>query len=353
MLPRATGLDGGQIYVIKIWLLQILSAALTYGFFLCLGIMTIYTVIQRGLQGNKSRQALLALIMVMLIGATAHLVLYVLLFVFQLQLPGLEDDGRHDRRVQAILLVQTFIRRITYFLSDIIVAWRAWVIWPKSRVVHVVLVFCLVGTFGTSLTLAIWNYKSRFQHRHYQSLAQNFLGTFPLLLTNFVSTALISYKLCYYRQNIKVHLNRAGSSRKTKVEGVLILLMESGWLYLAFWVLLMVGDFGYFGPDFGFEWFQPNISGMYPTAIIFLVSRQMMMGEDLIETEILLSESFTARSAAERTVDQTRSHHGAAATIWFGRRSGTRTVNEGGGRDSIALSLRHPTSTASMKESDS
>jgi hypothetical protein len=25
----------------------------------------------------------------------------------------------------------------------------------------------------------------------------------------------------------------------------------------------MVGDFGYYGPDFGFEWFQPNISVRY------------------------------------------------------------------------------------------
>jgi hypothetical protein len=70
-------------------------------------------------------------------------------------------------------------------------------------------------------------------------------------------------------------MNRSGGN--TQVENVLILLMETGGFYCAFWVrplsfflsfqlltsrqiLLMVGDYGYYGPDFDFEWFQPYIS---------------------------------------------------------------------------------------------
>ncbi len=79
----------------------------------------------------------------------------------------------------------------------------------------------------------------------------------------------------YYRRNVKKYINRPGNANN-KVENVLILLMESGWIYLVFWVrnslfvhccrswdeqiLLMIGDYGYYGGVFEFEWFQPNIS---------------------------------------------------------------------------------------------
>jgi hypothetical protein len=39
----------------------------------------------------------------------------------------------------------------------------------------------------------------------------------------------------YYRRNVKKYMNRSGNSH-TKVEGILILLMETGGFYCAFWV---------------------------------------------------------------------------------------------------------------------
>ncbi|KAJ6567049.1 hypothetical protein B0H19DRAFT_717270 [Mycena capillaripes] len=155
------------------------SMAISYGIFLCIGTMSTYTLIRKGLRGQRAR--------------------------------------------------------------DIIVVWRAWVIWHENRIVHAALA-------------------SEFQHVHYDKFEQNFLGTFGLLVTNFFSTALISYKLWYYRRNVKIYINRQGNGH-TKVESVLILLMETGGIYCIFWILLMVGDFGpYYGPDFEWEWFQPNIS---------------------------------------------------------------------------------------------
>ncbi|KAJ7604138.1 hypothetical protein FB45DRAFT_64564 [Roridomyces roridus] len=314
-IEQGPGLDGQDIYVLKIWLLEITAAAVTYGLFLCIGLMTTYTVIRRGLRKQRPRQALLAIILIMLVGATAHLALYMAWMIVQLPSLAAEYVDR-TMLLNRLGLAQTWIRRLTYFLSDIIVVWRAWVIWPNNRIVHAGLFVCLLATGATSLTLAVFNYNTQFRHKHYHALEQNFLGTFPLLITNFASTALISYKLWYYRQNIKKHLNRAGGS-KTKVESVLILLMESGGLYLAFWILLMVGDFGYYGPDFGFEWFQPNISGLYPTVIILMVSRQMMMSEDLITDGPNLC---TSNPSTERTI------WFASPSAYSTRRSQSRSV---------------------------
>ncbi|KAJ7718971.1 hypothetical protein DFH07DRAFT_761335 [Mycena maculata] len=273
------GLDGQDIYSLKIIMLEITAAALTYGIFLCIGIMSTYTLIRRGLRGQRARQALLAIILIMLLAATTHLSLYVAYFVVQLPSLAAEYVDR-TMLLRSLSITQTWLRRLTYFLSDIIVVWRAWVIWRDNRIVHAGLAVCLIATAATSLTLAVFNYQSQFHGTQYSRDTQNFLGTFGLLVTNFTSTALISYKLWYYRRNIKKHLNRSGGN--TKVENILILLMETGGLYLIFWILLMIGDYGYYGPDFGFEWFQPNISGLYPTIIIFMVSRKMMFDEKVL-----------------------------------------------------------------------
>ncbi|KAJ7071803.1 hypothetical protein B0H15DRAFT_1027677 [Mycena belliarum] len=292
------GLDGQNIYGLKIMFLQLTAAAVSYGLFLCIGIMSSYTLIRKGLRGHHARQLLLAITLTMLLGATAHLGLY--LGFILLQLPTLAAE--YDDPIvllRRLDIAQTCLRRLTYFLSDIIVVWRAWVIWQENRVVHAGLAVCLIATGATSITLLVFNFNSEFHHVVYPTLMKNFLGTFGLLVTNFVATALISYKLWYYRQNVKQYINLTihGS---TKVEGVLILLMESGFFYCIFWILLMLGDFGYYGPDFGFEWFQPNISGIYPTIIIFMVSREMMMSEEVLAP--ITSTTLQGSSRTDRTV---------------------------------------------------
>ncbi|KAJ7184638.1 hypothetical protein C8R46DRAFT_1208822 [Mycena filopes] len=285
------GLDGQDIYALKIIFLELTAAAVTYGMFFVIGTMSTYTLVRRGLRGQRARQALLAITLTMLIAATAHLALYLGLVL--LQFPTLAAEYVDPTvLLQRLDISRTCLRRLTYFLSDIIVCWRAYVLWPDNRIVHAALAFCLVGTGATSLTLLVFNFRSEFHGVHYSRWTQNFLGTFGLLVTNFFVTVLIGYKLWYYRRNVRKYLNRPGNAN-SKVENILILLMESGGLYC---VLLMVGDFGYYGPDFGFEWFQPNISGIYPTIIIFMVSRQMMFSEEVLSNLSLPNSSRTDRT---------------------------------------------------------
>ncbi|KAJ7310632.1 hypothetical protein DFH08DRAFT_944040 [Mycena albidolilacea] len=289
------GLDGQTIYSLKIIFLKLAVAAIFYGLFLCIGIMSSYTLIRKGLRGQRARQALLASTVTMLLASTAHLALYMAYIIVQFPTLAVEyvDPAELMRRLD---ISQTLLRRLTYFLSDVIVVWRAWVIWQENRIVHAALAVCILGTGVTSLTLAVFNIKSEFDGTQYTRDAKNFLGTFGLLVTNFLATALITYKLWYYRRNVKKYMNRSGGGN-TQVENVLILLMETGGFYCAFWILLMVGDYGYYGPDFDFEWFQPYISGIYPTIIIFMVSRQMMLSE-----EVLGNPSLPISNNSERTI---------------------------------------------------
>ncbi|KAJ7765653.1 hypothetical protein B0H16DRAFT_1523868 [Mycena metata] len=288
------GLEGQDIYALKIIFLRLTAAAVSYGIFFCIGTLSSYTLIRRGLHGQRARQALLLISLTMLIAATAHLAVYIGYVLLQFPTLAAEyvDPTVIRRRLNISL---TCLRRLTYFLSDIIVCWRAWVLWPDNRIVHAALAVCMTGTGATTLTLLVFDFKSEFHGVHYSQLTQNFLGTFGLLVTNFFVTVLIGYKLWYYRHNVKKYINRPGN-KNTKVESILILLMESGGLYCAFWILLIVGDFGYYGPDFGCEWFQPNISGIYSTLVIYMVSRQMMFSEEVFSNISVPSLSPTERS---------------------------------------------------------
>ncbi|KAI0687965.1 hypothetical protein C8T65DRAFT_127594 [Cerioporus squamosus] len=99
------------------------------------------------------------------------------------------------------------------------------------------------------------------------------------LVTNIVATTLIAYRAWEHRRIIMSYLR--GSSRRTQVERTLALLVESGLLYCALWVLIVTYElssvFGsYITTAFenGFYYVMEgcivSLIGMYPTLIIIL-----------------------------------------------------------------------------------
>ncbi|THU82852.1 hypothetical protein K435DRAFT_439974 [Dendrothele bispora CBS 962.96] len=60
----------------------------------------------------------------------------------------------------------------------------------------------------------------------------------PPLITHLVTTVLIAYKTYCYYVDIKGNLIASDSSR-TRVQKILVLLIESGFIYCIFWVNFM------------------------------------------------------------------------------------------------------------------
>ncbi|KAF7314991.1 hypothetical protein MIND_00013200 [Mycena indigotica] len=271
---------------LKIRFLNITGEAASYGVFMTVAWLATSSLISKGLRDSPPRQVLFGLTIFTLLATTTHLALHLTSLI--LQLPGivmLDRDINPWVLLRKINVVQTGLRRAIYFISDAIVIWRAWAIWHDNQIVRLVLAFFLLSTFATSLSLYILNIKSILYGAHYPSMLKNFLGTFPLLITNFAATGLIAYKLWYYRANLKKYLSPAAAyasphshSPGPKIERVLILLIESGVVYGILWVVLMVGDFGYYG-DFEMEWFQPNMSALYPVLVILFVAKGKLLSE--------------------------------------------------------------------------
>lgn len=93
---------------------------------------------------------LLAVTLTMFSISTAHLVIHLLWYIIQWPYicATVAPDGyfaRLNRMYESIEL----LGRAQYLISDVIVVWRAWVIWPRNRWVRGSLAFCLLATAGT------------------------------------------------------------------------------------------------------------------------------------------------------------------------------------------------------------
>ncbi|KAI0245814.1 hypothetical protein BJV78DRAFT_1158349 [Lactifluus subvellereus] len=140
-------------------------------------------------------------------------------------------------------------------LGDVVCAWRAIALWKYDRRVVTILSACVLGTFAAciyDLKLAL---KSRPGTQGEQNLEQGKVAMIvvgPMLGTNILSTLLIAWKawcaadIVYVPKNsddstlrelrriMGAHLKKGSPSER--MENVLALLIESGFLYCLLWV---------------------------------------------------------------------------------------------------------------------
>ncbi|KAJ7592284.1 hypothetical protein C8J56DRAFT_886989 [Mycena floridula] len=109
-----------------------------------------------------------------------------------IQLPILGFDPPNiERSLINMDIFGSTMAQLNCLIGDSIVVWRAWMLWTNYPRVHILLCICLLGTFA--------------------------------------------YKVWEYKVEIKQNLGLSHNKR-TKVERVLILLVESGSIYCLLWV---------------------------------------------------------------------------------------------------------------------
>jgi len=121
--------------------------------------------------------------------------------------------------------------------------------------------------------------------------------------TTTVATVLIAIKTWQYRQTIKPMVNSAG--RRSQVEKVMTLLVESGMLYLLFFLVQVIGNIpgveAKNASSFAFLVYSYSTSvivGLYPTIIVVLAHSQHAV-LDAAATQV--STWQVARSASDAT----------------------------------------------------
>ncbi|KAF9031823.1 hypothetical protein BDZ89DRAFT_1131657 [Hymenopellis radicata] len=242
--------------------------ALITGFYAAIVFMSTWILLQKGLRYSYARLALLLTTIIMFGLSTAYVVLFVTFF--KIQFPTLTSESVPDNpdwliaKEQRLYIALLVMRRVSVSLED-----------PKCDVVHMAwqhlvrlyLIIVLLATAATSIATAIMDSLGTLD-----GFSGNLLGTFCLLLTNFSTTVLCAYKVWQYRRFIKMTYGQA-RRKKTLVESILVIVVESGAIYCIFWLLLLLGDFGKtWDSDYALELFMPHFSGIYVALIILVVA---------------------------------------------------------------------------------
>jgi len=187
-------------------------------------------------------------------------------------------------------ILDTFTR-LNYILSDGIVCWRAWSLYPRNMLAKGVLVLCMLGGLAACITSFAFGAEQVLKHKTPSNLTvtaiSNIWFYLPLLFTNIVATLLVGAKFWNYRTAIMVHLFDGKMGQKTPVSRILILLTESGIIYCFFWVLSILSSASIMG-SFAAQMFEcvlPMLPGMYLSVIILVVSLQKSLDMNSIFLE--------------------------------------------------------------------
>ncbi|KAM5536523.1 hypothetical protein V8D89_009800 [Ganoderma adspersum] len=193
--------------------------------------------------------------------------------------------------------VPTGILTINVMLGNAVVWWRVWVVWPRSLLVRGTCFVLLSATLEMGMidtvdscsgaafsTLSVFNLGDVYSGSFYELNPFGLTASVLSLATNAVATALIGCKALKQATSMGSVLALKRSSR---VEKILIFLVESGAIYCVIWVFILIHQAALLGepkvisaPEekvFNtFDYFMKGclipLIGMYPTVIIILVT---------------------------------------------------------------------------------
>lgn len=257
---------------LKLIVADVLVEALWFGVQTVVTIVGIYVLWSRGLRKSFGNKFLLGLIMLLFSLAACSLSLTIWLYMNLFDSLGGTLDVTTIQNNETI--ATTVFQRLAYFISDAIVAWRAWILWDRNIFVKMVIVVCLLGTITATFVqggLAVHEQIHPSGGINVGSGTRTLLFTLPLLLTNLCTTTLIGMKIWEYRRNIMNHL----SGSKTRVHSILLILLESSALYCICWILALLAVLGNVMGPMAIAVIMgsmPYVTSIYPVVVVILVT---------------------------------------------------------------------------------
>ncbi|KAI4518526.1 hypothetical protein K525DRAFT_288316 [Schizophyllum commune Loenen D] len=181
--------------------------------------------------------------------------------------------------------------------ADAVLVWRAWCLWPNSRFVRGILSVCLCGTVvGSTAELSWFYWPTVYNPDVTENNGQFLFRWIPLLITNIVATALFGAKVLHYRKEIKGSLGLF-TPQRTQAEAVLLLLLESGIVYIVFWVC------DYTLATITLSDLIHLVQGIYPTCVLFAAARGTT--DSLLSAQVSKAMRFAGSPAAHEGARET------------------------------------------------
>lgn len=270
---------------VKVGIIAVACQSIVYGVYAMLFMLSTYILLHRGFQ-SRANVALLSATTVMFIVSTAYLILCVVITILELTQTG---NQRYAHTLDQLTVAQVYVPAINSAISDAVVIWRAWVLWEDNRKVMIVPLVLLVGSIAamcTSAGYAICTFVvhdlSSSNHCNLMAMPTEMIAWVLSLATNVATTCLIAYKAWEHRQFIKINFDHG--TVKSKAQGILSLLVESGTIFCILWIIGISTNASFMvnsrltkalsAGDAIADTSEIHLMGIYPTIIILLVTFQ-------------------------------------------------------------------------------
>ncbi|KAG7086930.1 hypothetical protein E1B28_002846 [Marasmius oreades] len=273
---NANYLTDSQVLAVQHVVIRIGLEFLFFGIHALLFIVSTWLLFRKGIGLVRARIFLLILTSVMFLASLGVIIIDMMICLRQASSYGRNAPMTRNLTFD-LRLASEVLMRLNFLLGDVIVVWRTWVVWSHSLRVWLLLAVCLLGTIGTSIanaTMAIIDFVRNTQGPNTLSLVL----TLPPLITNSMATSLIALKVWNYWKQIKPMFQTTTTTTSgkfsTRTEQVLILLVESGFLYCAVWLLILIAGFDVMTPANNtlIRGIAVSLTGIYPTFIVIMVS---------------------------------------------------------------------------------
>ncbi|KAF5378553.1 hypothetical protein D9615_007037 [Tricholomella constricta] len=260
------------------------SVVLLYGMFIMLFAFSTFTLLRRGL-ASRSTQAMLGLTLIAFLACSVICISYIVGNVIGVKgvlvdSAGILDESilaRVNKRTTLITIITIVTPMVLSILSDSVVIWRAWVLYPDKQWIMLVPCALLFGTIGVTIAYLVIFLKG-VQYPALQPIL--FLASLTFsLATNVVATSLIFYKLwghLRFLRRMGIKQNSTSSAQK-----ILIVLVDTGLAYCALQITVIGLEFAPTPQYLSMRQatlivlFVLNlVTGMYPSIVIVLVSLQ-------------------------------------------------------------------------------
>ncbi|KIK57891.1 hypothetical protein GYMLUDRAFT_45713 [Collybiopsis luxurians FD-317 M1] len=175
-----------------------------------------------------------------------------------------------------VILVDMVVVKLNYFLSDLVIVWRAWSIFDRKPIyVQLLLAACLCASLGAAvadMTISVeltMNLRTKFTLVYPKSRA---ILPSVLLLTNTVATALIAFRTWKFYRTLKYTGFQDTSSIKCAIH-MLLFMVESGFLYSVLWIIVILDMMVQLSPEVSYflSLIIPHLTGIYPCLMVILI----------------------------------------------------------------------------------
>jgi len=131
--------------------------------------------------------------------------------------------------------LQVIPANLMFVIADVIIVWRAWAVWPESRITKFCLVILVLIDMGINIVDGVLDTKVM-ELGGDDNISWDWIYVAVNLAVNTIATLLVAYRAWTHHHSIRA----VSCHRKTQVQAILLLFIESGAFFAVIQVLYIV-----------------------------------------------------------------------------------------------------------------